>query len=92
MSAIDENREEVWNFFKSTIAPKIRNGASLQEVEQTAKQLGSKYVSVVKTYDNTIRVSMNKKSNGIIYFMAETREGKEDYRFREPSYGWRNIK
>ncbi len=89
-SAIETNREEIWNFFKTKLSPLIQSGASVEEVAKKAKEIGSKYVSVVKAYGDTIRVSMNLKSNGIIYFMADTKVGKIDYKFNEPSYTWRN--
>ena len=89
-SAIETNREEIWNFFKIKLSPLIQSGASVEEVAKVAKELDLKYYIVVKAYDDTIRVSMNLKSNGIIYFMADTKMGKTDYRFNEPSYIWRN--
>lgn len=89
MNAVNANRKEVYDYFKTNLAPLIRKGASVDEVQKNANQIGLKYVSVVKEYEDSIRVSMNLKSNGIIYFMAETKEGGKDYNFKEPSFGWR---
>jgi hypothetical protein len=36
-------------------------------------------------------VSAHMKSNGIIFFMAETKNGKEDAVFKDPSYDWRRL-
>jgi hypothetical protein len=85
---IDAVRNEVWNYFKNDLAPLIRKGVNIEETAN--KLLGGKYVCVVKKYGDSTRVSANLKSNGIIYFMAETLEGKQDYQFKEPSYNWRS--
>lgn len=85
---INAARAEVWSFFKNELAPLIREG---KDIENKAKNaLSPKYVCTVRKYGDTTRVSMNLKGNGIIYFMAETIKGKDDFIFREPSYQWRN--
>ncbi len=84
---IETARAEVWSFFKKEIAPLIREGKDIEA--KTKNAFSPKYVCTVRKYGDTTRVSMNLKGNGIIYFMAETLNGKADYSFKEPSYLWR---
>ena len=88
---IDKIRQEIWDYFRSDLAPMIRKGANVETIENKIQNaFTTKYSYVVKAYGDTIRLSVNLKSNGIIYFVAETLEGKEDYKFDIPSYNWRN--
>ncbi len=92
MQVIDESRAEIWKYFSQSIAPLIRIGVSETEVECSLKNnFGGKYRYIVRKYGHTIRVSANLKSNGMMFFMAETKSGAEDYQFQHPSYEWRNI-
>lgn len=88
---IENTRKEVWTTFRNEIAPLIRKGESIKAISEKLKtHIDNRYACIVRKYDDTVRVSVNVKSNGIIYFMAETVEGKKDVAFREPSYGWRS--
>jgi hypothetical protein len=92
MKIVDESRKEVWEYFCKHIAPLIRIGVSEQDVECSLKNtFNGKYKYIVRKYKDTVRVSANLKSNGIIFYMAETKEGKDDHKFLEPSYDWRKI-
>ena len=92
MKVVDESRVEVWKYFAESIAPLIRIGVSESEVECSLRNnFGGKYKYIVRKYNNTIRVSANMKSNGIMFFMAETKTGYEDHKFQHPSYDWRGI-
>lgn len=92
MTIINESRKEVWEYFSKHIAPLIRIGVSETDVECSLKNtFNGKYKYIVRKYKDTIRVSANLKSNGVIFYMAETKEGKEDKEFIEPSYGWRKV-
>lgn len=87
---IDKIRQEVWDYFRSELAPMIRKGASVEAIENKIQNAFiTKFTCIVKAYGDSIRVSVNLKSNGIIYFVAETIEGKVDYEFSQPSYNWR---
>jgi len=87
---ITDSRKYIHEYFVKHLAPMIRLGAKVEDIQSLANIMGIQYTCVVKQYSDSIRVSANLKSNGIIFFMAETKEGKEDYDFKEPSYNWRN--
>jgi len=92
MKLIDESRTEVWEYFCKHVAPLIRIGVSEQDVECSLKNtFNGKYKYIVRKYKDTVRVSANLMSNGIIFYMAETKEGKDDHKFLEPSYDWRKL-
>ena len=92
MKVIDESRKEVWEYFCKNISPLIKIGVSESDVESSLKNnFGGKYKYIVRKYKDTIRVSAHMKSNGIIFFMADTKNGSEDYAFKEPSYDWRKV-
>lgn len=86
---ITDSRKHIYEYFAKHLAPMIRLGADVEDIQSLANLMGSQYVCVVKKYEDSIRVSANLKSNGIIFFLAETKEGKKDYDFKEPSYLWR---
>ena len=89
---IDKIRAEVYDYFKRDLAPLIRNGIEPFKIEKKAQDAFSrKYEIKAKKYKESIRVSFNLKSNGIIYFVAETNSGEADFPFLEPSYLWRNF-
>jgi hypothetical protein len=93
MSIIDTSREELWRYFSKHIAPLIKSGHSESDIECSLKNtFGGKYKYIVRKYNDTIRVSAYTLGNGIIFFMAETKDGKDDYKFGEPSYEWRKVK
>jgi hypothetical protein len=90
MKMIDESRNEVWNYFCKHIAPLIRIGVSEQDIECSLKNnFNGKYKYIVRKYKDTIRVSAHLKSNGIMFYMAESKQGTEDHVFQDPSYEWR---
>lgn len=87
---IDKIRDEVYEYFKKDLAPLIRNGIDASKIEKKAQDAFSrKYEIKAKKYKGSIRVSFNLKSNGIVYFLAETKIGEQDYQFSQPSYLWR---
>jgi len=87
---IDAIRQEIWDYFRTELAPMIRKGASVVDIEKKIHNaFNPKFTCVVKAYGDSIRVSVNLKSNGIIYFVAETVEEKVDYQFSVPSYNLR---
>jgi len=89
---LDKVRDDIYEYFKKELAPKIREGVGIVGIEKMAMgAFNSKYMIVAKQYKNSIRVSFNLKSNGIIYFLAETKLGEDDFPFLEPSYLWRNF-
>lgn len=88
---IDSDREELHGYFKQEILPLIKQKEHTQEFKKSidtliSNKFGIKYKIIVRFYDDTVRVSAHKKSNGIIYFMAATSENKADYDFSNE--GW----
>jgi hypothetical protein len=80
MSKIEEQREELHNYFKSEIIPLIRkNNLDTQFLNVVMNKLNirfpMKYNFILRTYNNgdVLRISANSKSLGIIYFFAASK-------------------
>lgn len=92
MKIVNDSRKELHTYFCKHIAPLIRIGVSESDVESSLKNnFNGKYMYIVRKYKDTVRVSAHMKSNGIIFFMAETKDGREDAVFKDPSYEWRRL-
>lgn len=91
---LEEMRNEIYSFFDSDIAPIIKTQqhteAFLKAILQKFNgKFGVKYGYIAKKYNDTIRISVNYKPLGIVFFLAQSSEGKEHYKFHDPCY-WGN--
>lgn len=91
LSTIDLMRKELYEFFELKITPKIEteehNPELLKEIElMFSNKFSNKFSYIVRHYSNTIRVSAWSYASGITFFMAATKKGHENHKFKEKSY------
>lgn len=88
---LDAMKDEIYNYFDEEIAPIIKqqehNDALLKALVQKFNgKFGVKYSYIARKYDDTIRISVNYRPLGIVFFLAQTKEGKERAQFVDPCY------
>lgn len=94
-SSLEIVRDELYSFFDKEIAPIIRKeDGSVELCKQIVikfnAKFNTKYKYIAKRYGNSIRVSANYCPLGIIFFMAATKSGCEDAKFKDPCY-WGKV-
>lgn len=90
-SFLEEMKNEIYDYFDAEIVPMIKtqehNEAFLKAlVNKFNGKFGVKYTYIARKYDDTVRVSINYRPLGIVFFVAQTKDGKERAKFVDPCY------
>jgi hypothetical protein len=88
---LDDITKELYEFFDAEIAPMIKTQkhepALFVEISNKyIAKFGDKYDYIVRPYKDTIRISATYRPLGIVFFMAQTKEGSLKYPFCDPCY------
>jgi len=89
-------RDELYLFFDTEIVNIIKNDNHSPELCKIISQkfngkFSVKYSYVARQYKDTIRISATYKPLGIVFFMAQSKNGSEHHQFVDPCY-FGNIK
>lgn len=89
-SQIDLDRNELHQFVIEVITPKtmfhpIDKSLEIHVQHMMSDRFGMKYAFIARLYDHTtLRISANKRSNGMMYFMAISLTGEQHDFSHEP--------
>lgn len=88
---INALRDELYEFFDKEVSPIIKkdnhdDAMAKQLVTKFNAKFSTKYKFIGKRYGQTIRISANFAPLGIIFFMADSKEGFDHYKFADPCY------